>query len=128
METLIKSNYFIILVLALGLSACSSFSQQTKPHFAETGLASYYADKYQGRLTASGEPFNQYAKTAAHKTLPFGTVVKVVNLNNSRYVVVRINDRGPFVKGRVIDLSKSAFNSIASLRKGVIRVRMTTVE
>jgi len=126
METPIKSIKLIILVLALGLSACSSFSQQSKPHFSETGLASYYADKYQGRPTASGEPFNQYAKTAAHKTLPFGTLVKVINLNNGKHIVVRINDRGPFVKGRIIDLSKSAFSSIASLRKGVVRVGIIT--
>ena len=126
METPIKPTKLIILVLALGLSACSNFSQQSKPHFSETGLASYYADKYQGRATASGEPFNQYAKTAAHKTLPFGTLVKVINLNNGKYIIVRINDRGPFVKGRIIDLSKSAFSRIASLRKGVVRVGIIT--
>ena len=92
---------------------------------SEAGKASYYADKFEGRLTASGEPFDQDEFTAAHKTLPFGTKVQVRNLENGKTVVVEINDRGPFVEGRIIDLSKVAFQQIASLNKGVAKVELT---
>jgi rare lipoprotein A len=86
-----------------------------------TGGASFYGEKWNGRRTANGEIFNTYELTAAHKSLPFGTKVKVVNKTNGKSVVVRINDRGPFVKGRTIDLSKKAFQSIASIKKGVLK-------
>ena len=119
----------ILLFIALTtLSACSQTPSNSKPNIKhsiakyQTGKASYYADKYQGRQTANGERFNQNARTAAHKTLAFGTVVKVTNRKNGRSVVVRINDRGPFVKGRIIDLSKSAFSAIANRRLGVVEV------
>lgn len=92
------------------------------PAHAEAGIASYYADRYQGRLTANGERFNMYELTAAHKTLPFDSVVRVVNRDNGRSVVVRINDRGPFVRGRIIDLSYAAFGRIASHRDGLADV------
>ena len=86
-----------------------------------SGGASFYGEKWNGRKTANGEIFNTYELTAAHKSLPFGTKVKVVNKTNGKSVVVRINDRGPFVKGRTIDLSKKAFQSIASIKKGVLK-------
>ena len=86
-----------------------------------SGGASFYGEKWNGRRTANGEIFNTYELTAAHKSLPFGTKVKVVNKTNGKSVVVRINDRGPFVKGRTIDLSKKAFQSIASIKKGVLK-------
>ena len=86
-----------------------------------SGGASFYGEKWNGRKTATGEIFNTYELTAAHKSLPFGTKVKVVNKTNGKSVVVRINDRGPFVKGRTIDLSKKAFQSIASIKKGVLK-------
>ena len=86
-----------------------------------TGGASFYGEKWNGRRTANGEIFNTYELTAAHKSLPFGTKVKVVNKTTGKSVVVRINDRGPFVKGRTIDLSKKAFRSIASINKGVLK-------
>ena len=86
-----------------------------------TGGASFYGEKWNGRRTANGEIFNTYELTAAHKSLPFGTKVKVVNKTNGKSVVVRINDRGPFVKGRTLDLSKKAFQSIASINKGVLK-------
>lgn len=75
-------------------------------------MASWYGGKFHGRTTASGEKYNMNALTAAHKTLPFGTKVKVTNKKNGKAVVVMINDRGPFVKGRVIDLSKAAHEKI----------------
>ena len=90
----------------------------------QTGKASYYADLFNGRKTASGERFNNSQHTAAHKTLPFGTMVTVTNLENGKKVKVRINDRGPYVNGRVIDLSKAAAKKIGMLKDGVINVRL----
>ncbi len=85
----------------------------------ETGKASYYADKFEGRKTANGEVFDQSKNTAAHKTLPFGTKVTVKNLKNGKTVKVRINDRGPFVAGRIIDLSRKAAKNIDLVNAGV---------
>lgn len=89
-----------------------------------SGEASWYGPGFHGRRTASGETFNQNSLTAAHRTLPFGTRVRVTNLNNNRYVVVRINDRGPFTRGRVIDLSAAAAREIGLDRAGVGPVRV----
>ncbi|AOX04627.1 hypothetical protein BJP34_31400 [Moorena producens PAL-8-15-08-1] len=82
------------------------------------GVASWYGSAFHGRRTASGERFNQYALTAAHRTLQFGTRVKVTNLRNGRSVIVRINDRGPNVRGRMIDLSRGAARIIGLVRSG----------
>ena len=91
-------------------------------------MASYYTRKFQHSKTASGEPLNNNSMTAAHKTLPFGTEVMVKNLNNGKSVKVRINDRGPFVKGRIIDLTRAAFSQIANLDKGVAKVEIRIVK
>ena len=88
------------------------------------GKASWYGDKEHGNTSASGEKFNRYSYTAAHKALPFGTIVRVTNLDNGRKVVVRINDRGPYVEGRVIDLSYAAAKSAGLIRSGVARVKI----
>jgi rare lipoprotein A len=88
------------------------------------GHASWYGPGFHGRLTANGERFNQNALTAAHKTLPFGTKVRVTNLNNGRSVVVRINDRGPFIRGRLIDLSKGSAQQIGLVASGVANVKL----
>ena len=88
------------------------------------GMASYYGKEHQGARTASGEPFDAYAYTAAHPSLPFGTRVKVTNLQNGRSVVVRINDRGPYVPTRIIDLSLAAARAIGVAQGGVVRVRI----
>ena len=96
--------------------------------YTQSGKASYYAAKFQSKKMASGERYDKGKKTAAHKKLPFGTKVKVTNMKNRKSVVVRINDRGPFVKGRIIDLSGSAFGSIGSFDTGVIRVRIEVIE
>ena len=82
--------------------------------YKKTARASYYANKFHGRRTASGRVYDMNKLTAAHKTLPFGTIVKVTNISNGKMVVVEITDRGPFVRGREIDLSKKAFFTIAS--------------
>ena len=92
--------------------------------FTETGVASWYGGKFHGRKTASGERYNQNKMTAAHKTLPFGTKVYVKNLENGKSAVVRINDRGPFKKGRVIDLSKAAAKKLDITKTGTAKVRI----
>lgn len=90
-----------------------------------TGKASYYSNKFNGRKTASGETFRNSKKIAAHRTLPFGTKVKVTNLSNGQSVKVRIADRGPFVAGRIIDLSRKAARKIGLVDQGVGTVKIS---
>ncbi|WP_421246808.1 septal ring lytic transglycosylase RlpA family protein [Aeromonas sanarellii] len=94
----------------------------------QIGLASYYADRHHNKKTASGEPYKHHANTAAHMTLPFGSRVKVTNMANGKSIVVRINDRGRFSKGRVIDLSKAAFKTISNPRAGIIKVKLNVIQ
>jgi rare lipoprotein A len=96
--------------------------------FEAEGFASWYGGKFQGRKTANGEIFDTNKLTAAHKTLAFGTKVKVTNTENGSSVIVRINDRGPFVEQRIIDLSRAAADIIGLTRRGVIKVRLEVVE
>ncbi|WP_084671260.1 septal ring lytic transglycosylase RlpA family protein [Modicisalibacter ilicicola] len=96
-------------------------------NFVDEGQASYYSDAYQGKRTASGERYDRSAMTAAHPSLPFGTRVEVINLDNGREVVVRINDRGPFVRGRIIDLSYRAAEQLGMIRSGTAPVRVRAV-
>jgi len=113
-----KTRPFIVfIVLAFLLLGCSN-------KIVETGKASFYADKFTGRKTASGAVFKQNRMTAAHKTLPFGTKVKVTNLSNGKKVKVRINDRGPFVEGRIIDLTKKAAKRLNMVNAGVVKVEI----
>jgi len=126
------------LLLGLGivtLSACSfghvapaaaapaTFEPQA-PSLAETGTASWYGSWHQGRLTASGERFNARALTAAHRSLPFGTILRVTNLATGESVKVRVNDRGPYIKGRTLDLSAAAARALGITKDGVARVRI----
>jgi rare lipoprotein A len=92
------------------------------------GKASYYAEQFHGRKTASGETFNMNALTAAHKSYTFGTYLRVTNLSNGRSVIVKVNDRGPFVRGRIIDLSKKAAKELQMLRTGTANVRIEKIE
>lgn len=101
-----------------------SFCASCAPVITEQGNASYYANKFIGRRTADGEIFRQHKRTAASKTIPFGTKVRVTNLDNGKSVKVRINDRGPFVKGRIIDLTRKAARKIGMLEQGVARVQL----
>ncbi|WP_343700469.1 septal ring lytic transglycosylase RlpA family protein [Chitinophaga sp.] len=114
-------NMFRYVLLAATLFCASSCARKV----TEAGKASYYADKFQGRKTANGETFRQRKMTAAHRTLPFGTKVKVTNLDNGRTTKVRINDRGPFVAGRIIDLSRKAASRLNMTRAGVANVKIT---
>jgi rare lipoprotein A len=109
------------------LGGCAGPAYQPSPGlrgYSETGLATFYAKKFQGRKTASGERLDNSALTAAHRSLPFGTEVVVRNPANGKSVRVRINDRGPFVRGRIIDLTRTAFARIASLDRGVVKVEL----
>jgi rare lipoprotein A len=98
---------------------------RTKPY--QVGLASWYGKYFDGKPTASGEPYDMHDLTAAHPTLPLGTFVKVTNLRNGRSIVVRVNDRGPVVDGRIIDLSYNAAKAIEMRGRGVQRVRLDLV-
>lgn len=113
-------NQSLFLLSIISLFLFSSCARKITEH----GKASYYADKFQGRKTASGEIFRQRRMTAAHKTIPFGTKVKVTNLSNGRTIKVRINDRGPFVAGRIIDLSRKAAGRLGMLNAGVANVKI----
>jgi rare lipoprotein A len=121
----------ICFLISLCLVSCSTIAPKSSPDligYTQSGKASFYAMKFQFRETASGERFNQFSYTAAHKKLPFGTKVKVTNVKNNTTVIVKINDRGPFVKGRIIDLSRSAFDAIGNLDSGVINVKIEVIE
>lgn len=103
------------------------FSTQAGLHPFQVGTASWYGDYFEGRPTASGEPFNMYDMTAAHLTLPLGTLVRVTNLRNHRSVIVRINDRGPYVDGRIVDLSYNAAKVLRFDQQGLQRVRLDVI-
>ena len=135
---------FVISVILAGCAGTSTYNYKvnTKPYtvngttyypmasangFSETGTASWYGPDFHGKQTASGETYNKYAFTAAHKTLPFGTKVKVTNLDNGLTTTVVINDRGPFKSGRIIDLSYSAAHKISMVGTGTARVRINAV-
>ena len=112
------------LVQAIKPSAGFS-GNHSRPY--EVGTASWYGQDFEGKPTASGEPYNMYDLTAAHPTLPLGTFVKVTNLRNRRAVIVRINDRGPIVPGRIIDVSYSAAKVLKFQSRGIQRVRLDVV-
>ena len=92
--------------------------------FRQVGEASWYGPDFHGRITANGERYNMLGLTAAHKTLPFNTLVKVTNLDTGKSAVIRINDRGPFAKGRILDLSYASARALGANHPGVIRVRI----
>ena len=119
-----------LVALGLGLLlGCASTppSHSARSSEAQTGLASYYHDRFHGRTTASGETYDRDALTAAHRTLPFGTLVDVRNLENDRKVRLRINDRGPFVEGRIIDVSRRAARELGFLDQGLVEVSVKVV-
>jgi rare lipoprotein A len=134
------------IVIVFSFSACSAnvrFSKTTNadsvktiqaqkdknnPNLAIRGRCSYYGKKFHGRKTANGETFDMYQLTAAHKTLPFGTVLRVTNLDNQKTVTVRINDRGPFVKNRVLDLSYAAAKEIDLIKNGTAKIEAEIVQ
>jgi len=131
----------VLCIFILVVSACSAqparqsatepaaqVKDVTKSALTQTGKASFYADKYQGRQTASGDLLDHAELTAAHTKLPFGTKVKVTNTSNGKSTIVIVTDRGPFVEGRIIDLTKSAFDQIGDRDEGVITVQIEVIE
>ncbi|HPO07741.1 MAG TPA: septal ring lytic transglycosylase RlpA family protein [bacterium] len=111
--------------LALFLVSCASGTKRVAgTKYPQYGIASWYGEQYNGRQTASGERFNMNAMTAAHRTLPFGSRVRVTNLENGRTEKLRINDRGPFIRGRVIDVSYRAAQRLGFTRQGLTKVRI----
>jgi len=124
--TRVRTALAVALLLTV-VSGCASTRSLTPPRGRQVGIASYYAHAHHGHRTASGERFDMGAMTAAHPSLPFGTRVRVTHLGNGRRVVVRINDRGPFRKGRIIDLSLAAARELGMVGAGTARVRLDVV-
>ncbi|MEP5612424.1 MAG: septal ring lytic transglycosylase RlpA family protein [Cyclobacteriaceae bacterium] len=118
-----------VVILLFALSSCkatktSTSSKNVRGQRIETGIASWYGPGFQGKKTANGEKFNTNTLTAAHRTLPFDTKLRVENLDNGQSVTVRINDRGPYSKDRIIDLSKKAADQLSMLEAGTARVEL----
>jgi len=109
-------------------SSSSRSAEKPRPNadrfMVAVGKASYYATRFHGRTTANGETFDMKEFTAAHRSLPFGTIVRVTNLNNGKMVFVKINDRGPYIKNRIIDLSKAAAKKLDLVDNGIGRVKI----
>ncbi|RZK19666.1 MAG: septal ring lytic transglycosylase RlpA family protein [Hymenobacter sp.] len=118
-----KFSALLASSLLLLLAACGG----SKSAFTQSGQGSYYADKFAGKPTASGTPYRPGKLTAAHNTLPFGTKIKVTNTRTGRSVKVTVNDRGPHVKGRIVDLSKKAARKIGLTEAGVAPVQLKVV-
>ena len=115
--------YLISVVTLLGLVL---LYQVAGPYY-EVGIASWYGPGFDGNLTANGEVYDMNGISAAHKTLPFGTVVRVVEFSTGKSIVVRINDRGPFIEGRIIDLSKGAARELGIINKGITKVGLRII-
>jgi rare lipoprotein A len=135
-----RTRSVLLGLLALGAAGCASATPARAPGvppapatvppsapFTQTGQASWYGEPHHGRRTANGERFDMHALTAAHPTLPFGTRLRVVNLDNDREVEVRVNDRGPSIPGRIIDLSYAAARALGAVTAGIISVRLTVL-
>ena len=101
---------------------------ETSDGYVERGIASWYGEQFHGRRTSSGEPYDMYDMTAAHKSLPLPTYVEVTNLENGRTVVVRVNDRGPFIDGRIIDLSFAAARKLGYIGAGTVEVEVRALD
>jgi len=143
-------NKLIVFILIISLMACSSApryaqgsshspmarssknirngSKNVKHKKLMIGISSYYAEDFHGKLTANGEVYDMYGVTAAHKTLPLNTIVRVTNLDNEKSLILRINDRGPYVKGRILDCSYGAAKKLGFLSNGTTQVRVEVIE
>ncbi len=118
---------WLIYILAVAALLGAVFVYQFYGPYYEVGIASWYGPGFDGRRTASGEIYDMNGISAAHKTLPFGTIVQVVDLETGKSVIVRINDRGPFVEGRIIDLSKGAAEKLGIIDKGIAKVGLRII-
>jgi rare lipoprotein A (peptidoglycan hydrolase) len=149
MRNIVCAVYTSILVLLIGCASTPRFVEhsehsgvskaptRTESHIQQSsgkvlltleGVASYYAHDFHGKQTSNGETYDMNGLTAAHRTFPFGTKVRVTNLENNKMVVVRVNDRGPFKEGRIMDLSMGAAKEIDLFRNGTARVRLEVIE
>ncbi len=126
MTVLKRSLLFWAVLLNLTLQGCAHKLSASEGS-TQTGKASWYGQRHHDKKTASGEPYNMDDFTAAHQTLPFGTIIEVKSVSTGQSVQVRINDRGRFTKGRIIDLSKAAAEKIGILRKGIDTVEITVI-
>jgi len=113
-----------------GKASSPSLSTKSYSHKQKTfiGISSYYGEDFHGKLTANGEVFDMYGLTAAHKTLPLNTIVRVTNLENNKSLILRINDRGPYVKGRILDCSYGAALKLGFVNKGTAKVKIEVIE
>nr|MCU0393757.1 septal ring lytic transglycosylase RlpA family protein [Thermoflexibacter sp.] len=126
---MIRKQSLIFLLLSISLVSADDLDQPyNRVGYQQEGNASFYADKFHGRKTASGEFYDMYEMTAAHPRIRFNTKIKVTNLKNDKSIIVRINDRGPYSGGRIIDLSKSAAQKLDMIRDGVIPVKTEVIE
>jgi rare lipoprotein A len=125
----VRTALLALMIAGLIAGGCSSSPKvrTVSPGYSEKGLASWYGGKFHGRATASGEIYDMHDMTAAHKTMPLGTMVEVKNLDNGRKVRVKVNDRGPFVKGRIIDLSFAAAKEIEMVGPGTANVKVVVL-
>lgn len=121
---------WILMLALLAPIGCAGTRPPPTPleQEVQVGFASYYASRFHGARTASGDRYDEEALTAAHRSLPFGTRVQVTNLSNGRSVIVTITDRGPFAPGRIIDVSRRAARKLGFVREGTTRVRVKTLE
>lgn len=115
-------NLFFVVLLTIALYSCSANRGNTNSSY-QTTTVSYYANKFNGKNTASGEVYKHSKMTAAHKSLAFGTKVEIINIENSKKAMVTINDRGPLKAGRAFDLSQGAFKKIGNLNDGILKVK-----
>jgi rare lipoprotein A len=128
------TSLFLLLLIGFLISSCgiskrsADFSVSEDTRAIENGVASWYGPNFDGKLTANGEVYDMNGVTAAHRTLPFGTILLVENLDNGKTVQVRINDRGPYAKDRIIDLSKGAAERVDMIGPGTARVRLYLLE
>ncbi|WP_100076865.1 septal ring lytic transglycosylase RlpA family protein [Chryseobacterium camelliae] len=120
-------RFILVIILMISTFSVYSFSKYAN-ETKKTSYASYYNDKFNGRKTASGEIFDNSKLTAANRSLPFGTHIKVTNLNNGKEVIVKINDRGPYSSSRSLDMSKAAFKEIGDTGRGTIPVEYEIVD
>lgn len=126
-----RAPTFSVVLLSLAVGACAAGRPppgSVEPGWTETGEASWYGPGFHGRLTASGEVYDMEAATAAHPWLPFGTSIGVENLDNGRSARARVNDRGPFARGRILDVSRAVARELGMLRSGTARVRISILE
>ncbi len=115
----------LLVLWAFGVACSSGGRPAVRPgHSSWVAVASWYGAQYHGRRTASGEVFDMNGRTAAHRTLPFGTRLKITHMKNHRSIVVKINDRGPFIRGREIDLSYGAASALGMVNEGLAKVRI----